>query len=71
MGTEIASKAIDEPGSEGDGIVGFKPELWVEGEKHIARFCVILHDWVGVGCTNDFLHYNSVAFECGVSFVSW
>ena len=71
MGTEIVSKVFDEPGSEGDHTIGFKPELGVEGEECIVRFYVILHDRVGVRCASDFLHYNWVALECGVSFVGW
>ena len=71
MSTEIALKGFDEPGPEGDCTIGFKPELGVEGEELITGLCVALHDWVGVRCTNHFLHYESVTFECGVSFVGW
>ena len=71
VGTEIVLKAFDEPGPEWDCTIQPKPELGVEGEKHIMGFCVILHDWVGVGSANDFLDHNSVTFECGVSFFGW
>ena len=69
MGTEIVSKVFDEPGPEGDCTIGFKPELGVEGEERITRFCVFLHDQVGSGAPMIF--FTTIWLPSNVVSVLW
>ena len=68
---KIVMKTFNEPGMQGNGPIRFEPKLWVEREKCIMWFCVMLHDQLGVGHIRKSVNNNPISFKGGVGLVCW
>jgi len=71
MWAKIMAEAVDEPGMQWNCSIHFEPKLWVEREKHILRFDILVHDECGIGGTWYSLHDYFISLKGGVGFVCW
>ena len=71
MWPKIMAEAVNEPWTQWNCSICFEPQLWVEREKHISQFDILVHDGCGIGGTWCFLHNYFISLEGNVGFVGW